>query len=265
MKLPCELVQDLLPLYHDGVCSEVSNTLVGAHLKDCEGCARMLKKLDAEIKVPEGELEKARPLVSIKVNWDKQNRKMLLKSIGAAFLAFVIFVGCWWGLTQWCVVPIRANDFVIIEAAQLENGVVRIEYTMMYDDTWPDMDITEDGVLYERRLRPILAKRREQIPNGSCGVYLDPEDLTWFDGEAYNAFCLGHPDSGEAIMVWTLGQDMPPASLASEEEYQQMLESYAAPNAPEMADRFVKLEPAEEQYHEPGEDVEETVVSGTAE
>lgn len=263
MKLPCEMVQDLLPLYHDGVCSEVSNTLVGAHLETCEDCARVLKNLDVEIEVPEVEMDAARPLISIKVNWDKQNRKTLLKCIGAAVLAFAVFVGCWWGLTQWCIVPIRAEDFVILEAAQLENGIVRIEYTMMYDGTHPDMGVTEDGVLYERRLRPVLAKRREQIPSGSCGVYLDPEDLTWFDGEAYNAFCLGHPDSEEAIMVWTAGQDMPPASLASEEEYRQMLESYAAPNAPEMADRFVKHEPAEEPYHEPGENVEETVVAGT--
>ena len=28
MKYPCSLIQDLLPLYHDGVCSEESNKLL---------------------------------------------------------------------------------------------------------------------------------------------------------------------------------------------------------------------------------------------
>ena len=40
MKLPCEMIQDLLPLYHDGVCSEVSKTVVQEHLKGCESCAK---------------------------------------------------------------------------------------------------------------------------------------------------------------------------------------------------------------------------------
>lgn len=31
--LPCELIQDILPLYHDGVCSEVSRKLVDSHLE----------------------------------------------------------------------------------------------------------------------------------------------------------------------------------------------------------------------------------------
>ena len=31
MKYPCSLIQDLLPLYHDGVCSEESNKIIEAH------------------------------------------------------------------------------------------------------------------------------------------------------------------------------------------------------------------------------------------
>lgn len=41
----CEIVQDLLPLYADGVCHEASRRLVETHLKECRNCAGMLAQL----------------------------------------------------------------------------------------------------------------------------------------------------------------------------------------------------------------------------
>lgn len=38
MKLTCNIVQDLLPLYEDGVCSPDSRVAVEAHLKTCAAC-----------------------------------------------------------------------------------------------------------------------------------------------------------------------------------------------------------------------------------
>lgn len=44
-KLPCDVVQDLLPLYVDGVCSADSRQLVEAHLVECNDCRAMLADL----------------------------------------------------------------------------------------------------------------------------------------------------------------------------------------------------------------------------
>lgn len=44
-KLSCDVVQDLLPLYVDGVCSADSRQLVEAHLNDCADCRAMLADL----------------------------------------------------------------------------------------------------------------------------------------------------------------------------------------------------------------------------
>ncbi|MGN0448325.1 MAG: zf-HC2 domain-containing protein [Acutalibacteraceae bacterium] len=41
MKYPCEMIQDLLPLYLDGVCSEESKKAVSQHLKECTGCNKL--------------------------------------------------------------------------------------------------------------------------------------------------------------------------------------------------------------------------------
>ena len=47
MKISCDIIQDLLPLYCDGVCSQDSKQVVEAHLQDCEKCsadARFMKQ-----------------------------------------------------------------------------------------------------------------------------------------------------------------------------------------------------------------------------
>lgn len=45
MKNSCDVIRDLLPLYHDNVCSEESNKMVEAHLQECQVCRNMLKKM----------------------------------------------------------------------------------------------------------------------------------------------------------------------------------------------------------------------------
>ncbi len=45
----CSLVQDLLPLYHDGVCNDESRAFIEEHLESCGGCSDMLKSLDSDI------------------------------------------------------------------------------------------------------------------------------------------------------------------------------------------------------------------------
>lgn len=45
MKVTCKVIQDLLPLYHDGVASPDTAALVEEHLKDCEACQEVFHKL----------------------------------------------------------------------------------------------------------------------------------------------------------------------------------------------------------------------------
>jgi predicted anti-sigma-YlaC factor YlaD len=45
MKVHCNIIRDLLPLYADDACSEQSRQMVDDHLKECMDCAGMLEKL----------------------------------------------------------------------------------------------------------------------------------------------------------------------------------------------------------------------------
>lgn len=65
MKLPCYLVQELLPLYHDKLCAPDTVKDVEEHLSGCEACRAALDALDApeETTAPDTEdLQRAQAL-----------------------------------------------------------------------------------------------------------------------------------------------------------------------------------------------------------
>lgn len=54
MNCNCGIIDDLLPLYADGTCSEESSAAIEAHLMSCEQCRDKLKKMKADNVIPEG-------------------------------------------------------------------------------------------------------------------------------------------------------------------------------------------------------------------
>lgn len=90
MTLPCELVQDLLPLYHDGVCSEESRVLVEDHVKECESCRALLRELRGEVTVPH---EKPDDLGVMKSLEGQVRKKTWVKGICAALAAVLLLAG----------------------------------------------------------------------------------------------------------------------------------------------------------------------------
>ena len=45
MNIKCDVIMDLLPLYHDNVCNDASRKLVEDHLQHCTACGVMLEKI----------------------------------------------------------------------------------------------------------------------------------------------------------------------------------------------------------------------------
>lgn len=273
MKLPCEVVQDLLPLYHDGVCSAESSACVKEHLDGCEKCRELLTGIAAEIKVPELEVEKAKPLVSIQVSWNRQKRKQLLKCLGAGVLAFVLFVGCWWGLTQWCIVPLKGSDFTVLNQCVLPDGCIFVEYTWDYGNC--ALNVTgknlDGGIEYQTRLRPVLGRKDEEVgypyvPKN--GLYFFPEEQKMLDSEGnlipVEKIYLG--TEGDGVLLWERGTDLPAADLRIEENYRDLLDAYDAPNAPVQHAVISVIQGIVDEYEvQSHENVQETVVPDTDE
>ena len=51
MKITCNIIEDLLPLYIDDMVSEDSRQLVEEHLKECTTCQKMMEEMKKEIKI----------------------------------------------------------------------------------------------------------------------------------------------------------------------------------------------------------------------
>ena len=86
-KMPCELIQDLLPSYHDKLTSDTTNRIVETHLDECSVCSEMLRDMDAPIVAEENPAERSSPVIDF---LRKARRVERWKMIACCALAVVI-------------------------------------------------------------------------------------------------------------------------------------------------------------------------------
>jgi len=107
MKISCEIIRDLLPLYHDGVCSNDSKTLVEDHLAYCDSCRAELEAMDKELPLSDARqnMHEAEAVKKLSRRWKRGMTVSLLKGslITIAFLVFVALIG--YSLLDFKVVP----------------------------------------------------------------------------------------------------------------------------------------------------------------
>lgn len=91
MKYSCSVIQDLLPLYHDGVCSEESIDIIENHLSVCDACKQYYWELcqcdSMEIvqETADWEMKKA-------VSYQNIRKKLLRKQVSVVFIAFIVII-----------------------------------------------------------------------------------------------------------------------------------------------------------------------------
>lgn len=92
MKISCKIIKDLLPLYHDGVCSNDSRMMVEEHLAYCDNCKADLQEMDDHLSINhfEQNLSEAEAIKKLSKRWKKGMLKSLLKGILFAILAIAL-------------------------------------------------------------------------------------------------------------------------------------------------------------------------------
>lgn len=225
MKLPCELIQDLLPLYHDGVCSEVSKETVRAHLDECEGCRKTLEAMDAGFQAAE-ELEAAKPLASVGKIWQKTRRKALWKGAGITALIFAVVVGCLLALTQWKWISIDTGEMRVAEIYRMEDG--RILYRLeVPNGVWTRTFAFEhhaDGSDYIIPKRSMIELGEQQGLRSLLDSYLmldvaEVNAVLADQGIEITRCYLGNPDDAEQLLIWEEGMELEPAPAELETIY----------------------------------------------
>ena len=87
MDKQCEIVQDLLPLYVDGACSESSVAMVKEHLESCPECKALYEKLCSDT----GEETLKTEMVGVVAKHEKKvKQKRLLTIVVSVVLTIVL-------------------------------------------------------------------------------------------------------------------------------------------------------------------------------
>ncbi len=97
MKYKCNLIQDLLPLYYDGVCSEESKEIIEDHISQCSNCKEyyhsLCKANEVNI-VPQNSDFESQKAASFRAVRKKLKREQLLLVAFVLALLFSVAFAC---------------------------------------------------------------------------------------------------------------------------------------------------------------------------
>ena len=176
MKLSCKVIEDMLPMYYDGVCSEESAALVEEHLKECPHCSHILSELRSDIAAPEKNVDDIKPLKKIQKSYKKMKTHWL---IALVVILLLIPVAFWAGAEQGeqSQPPV---EFSKEEAIAYANEFMACLTEKDYAKAYTYWNIEEEK-------RDLLS-----------GKFLTEEDLANFEADGLKKFCEG----GEKLESW---------------------------------------------------------------
>ena len=218
-RLDHDIAQDLLPLYHDGVCSERSRAAVEEHLQTCEDCRAALAAMDTPL--PEAEKTAAEDAAAVKKisrEWKKGKRRARIIGVLAAIVVCAAAAVGIWALTTFTCVPMGSEDYTL-EVYRLESGGVGVHWDFREGrETWYTLTFREeaDGLHYYLE-RPIL---RVELFNFEkyYNRYGDAMFRSWSD-DAMETKAIYFGLGEDSVLLWKEGEevDLPAATAAQEE------------------------------------------------
>ena len=91
----CKIIQDLLPLYRDEVCSQESRHAVDEHIQSCPHCAEVLREMGREENLDretaDVDREKAQVIAGVKRRFSRRKRLSVLATAAAMLAMFLVF------------------------------------------------------------------------------------------------------------------------------------------------------------------------------
>ena len=230
MRMPCDLIQDLLPLYHDQVCSQTSRKVVEDHLQDCPACQQVLDAMGGDLLTP-AETEEEKELRPLAEWWQKQKKKSHLNTI-VYTLFLVIILGVGYYFATWYVeIPVSVENLEVSHIYELSDG--RIAFNIFVEGDCGHYHWKHDGegnvYLIPKRMFPARPDQGDPMGwNEPIDFYIPkyegdtllPETVT--AELAYGTTSVYVGPVGKGILVWEKGDNVPRAS----EEWEEMIEGF---------------------------------------
>lgn len=163
MKKECDLVQDLLFSYNDGILSNTSKELVEKHLKNCDICLNKLKEIrNEEIKLDESQDKQVDYLKKIR---KKLNKRKIYFIISITLLVILIVIN-------------------ILVFAKYNNVANKVEVYLEDDITSNQLSKIEEVVLQEDNEAKITYNSKEDELEEMKKIFQDNANLlSGYEGE----------------------------------------------------------------------------------
>lgn len=111
IELTCDIVGDLLPLYHDNMVSEGTKEAVGRHLAICEKCVKEYELLKEEL--PGIDSEEEKKIGRIRAFLKQVKKRGILKGIAVTVIAVAFLIGAGYVLTQVPLIEAPAESYSV--------------------------------------------------------------------------------------------------------------------------------------------------------
>ena len=219
-----DIVMDLLPLYHDGVCSAASRAAVEEHLTTCDICREALAEMDAPLPPAEAKKSAADRAAVKKISdeWKKSKWKARLKGAAIATAVCLLLFGAWLAATRLYLFPVPAEKIQITNVRQLSDGRVLYHFSIDDDRNLRRIKFEYDGEgnKYDVPVRALITEKRwDGVSLADQEMTLDvAEETAWAksQGVEREVTRVWYGRGEDAILLWEEGMDLPAASESDE-------------------------------------------------
>lgn len=218
MKISCNVIRDILPLYAEDLASEDTKRLVDDHLCECDDCSRELGVLKKVQMIPV-----EREVTGLK----KVKKTIVIRRIVAVMTALLLVLSIYtcFGMLMDAQIYLNAED--IVESVEaLEDGTIRIHWKYVItgvgsvgEEKVPEGETTRNyGIICYNRLGNILFPKEEtpyELLPPEVKAYVSEGEWgssRWqLEGGAsnWNFWFVDAKDGTAETLLWDAGQSHP--------------------------------------------------------
>ena len=214
--LTCEIVEDLMPSYIDGLTSEVTNKAVREHLSQCGKCNAKLDTMSEPYSEDKIEQEKK------EIDFLKKNRRKNIRTKVISLLAVVLVVA-----VAICTLPYlgdkRISDYGMLYNLEVQDNTFKLTLipndkdVVISDVVRACYGLNEEGIEVRGRKRSPFDNREdytwEYTYESEVKAFKLGDRILWEDGEYISditaeVFNHGHPYVGDVTANANLAYDL---------------------------------------------------------
>ena len=163
MKIGCEIIKDLLPLYHDEICSDESKVAVENHLCECKDCKNYYEKLKGSDVIEEAafdeeaEAKKSESIKKVRKRIKRRVVKIILFAVGGYILHQIILVSIIIGIFMYGAATAEVkvntditkyNDYMFSGALEEYENKWGMDETIFPAEITESMDVKDYKMVY---------------------------------------------------------------------------------------------------------------------